>query len=128
MIGTMDTRIVGVVEPVWVEAQQHIYLVARPLFRLVDLVILHEGFGEMTDRGKVLIFVDDGRIEGHPRMLIEVSADHFPVLGPVVVRIQGGMNSNKALAVFFNKGQHVLLLSGVRRVGKECRSRWSPYH
>ena len=32
-------------------------------------------------------------------------------------------------AVFsFNKGLDNLLRSEERRVGKECRSRWSPYH
>ena len=38
------------------------------------------------------------------------------------------MNSNKDSLIVFSNQQKKLTRSEERRVGKECRSRWSPYH
>ena len=48
----------------------------------------------------------------------------------LVVDMIRGMEVFRALGVlrFSNKDATTLLRSEERRVGKECRSRWSPYH
>ena len=75
------------------------------------------------------------------------SSGNFPMKGDVVVDelvvggqeegVRGRKNKNKDLVVFAieKKGKGVSRLYGKviprseeRRVGKECRSRWSPYH
>ena len=40
------------------------------------------------------------------------------------MRRRGGMHRRKKVCVFCGKDNR----SEERRVGKECRSRWSPYH
>ena len=42
------------------------------------------------------------------------------------VRVQSSDPAHLKLAEYFTKGR--ILRSEERRVGKECRSRWSPYH
>ena len=66
--------------------------------------------------------------EGKGRMVDLLSENY-----DIVVRYQGGNNAGHT--VINEKGKFVMNLmpSGIcrseeRRVGKECRSRWSPYH
>src|SRR5947209_8673098 len=77
MVRTMNTGIVAVIELGWIEAKKHIYLVTRPGFGLIDLVILNKCFRKMPNRREVRIFIDYGSIERHPGMLIKPSADHL---------------------------------------------------
>ena len=50
--------------------------------------------------------------------------------GPILHRLKygrgRGQNLAKAVGMKFNKNRNIR--SEERRVGKECRSRWSPYH
>ena len=41
---------------------------------------------------------------------------------------QYGIDENRILVVGASAGGHLCARSEERRVGKECRSRWSPYH
>src|SRR5258708_10935093 len=43
-------------------------------------------------------------------------------------RTRGGHGANSALARDAESSSHDMARSEERRVGKECRSRWSPYH
>jgi hypothetical protein len=52
---------------------------------------------EMADGGKVRIFVNDGRIECAPWMLIEPTTNHLTVLRPYVIGVERGMNAYKPL-------------------------------
>ena len=57
----------------------------------------------MADGGEVRIFVDDRGVEGHPGMLVKVAANHFAVLGPLVIGVQCGVNAHKALPVILDE-------------------------
>ena len=57
MVRSVDARIVFIIEFRGVETEQDVDFYARPIFRLVDLVILDEGSGKVTDRQPV----DSGR-------------------------------------------------------------------
>src|SRR5882757_3714524 len=46
-------------------------------------------------------------------MLIKPSTYHLSIFRPCVVCIQCRMNTDKALSIIFDKGHHVLFLSGV---------------
>ena len=70
MIVPMNARVVCVVQLVWIEAEQEVNFVSRPRLRLIDLVVLNERLGKMTDRGEVRSLVDDGCMERAPRVLI----------------------------------------------------------
>ena len=113
MVGAMDARIVGVVQPGWIEAEQHIHFVARPVLGLIDLVVFHKGAGKVAHGGETGVFVDDGRIEGHPGMLVEPAADHLSIFRPVVVGVERGVDADKALSVFLDEREQVLLLACV---------------
>src|ERR1700758_5887947 len=65
---------------------------------------------EMTDGREVRCFVDDRRIEGHPGMLVEPTADHFSVFRPLIVSVERGVNPDEALTVVFAERDHVVLL------------------
>ena len=45
----------------------------------------------------------------------------------VIVEVDAGGNK-RAAGVLFGNGKILVTRSEERRVGKECRSRWSPYH
>ena len=47
-------------------------------------------------------------------------------LGPTTVFYSAAPTHKNIIVI--NKNRPVLLRSEERRVGKECRSRWSPYH
>ena len=44
------------------------------------------------------------------------------------ILLAGTMMVGAAVPVFAADGDRVKIRSEERRVGKECRSRWSPYH
>ena len=113
MVGAVDARVIGVVEPGRIEAQQYVDLVAGPFLGLINLVVLHEGFRKVADSGKVRSLVDDGRIEGAPGMLIEPAANHFAIFRPLVIGIECGMDADEAFTVFLDERQDVLLLTVV---------------
>ena len=46
----------------------------------------------------------------------------------VAVEVEGNMRNLELAGVGTNLGCYGLTRSEERRVGKECRSRWSPYH
>src|SRR5580692_12550592 len=57
VIRSVDARVVRIVEFCGVETEQDVDFVARPLLRLIDLVILHEFLWKVTDRGEARVFV-----------------------------------------------------------------------
>jgi len=113
MVHPMDPRIVRVIQPAGVEAKQNIHIVARPVLRLINLVVLYKLFRKMADCGKVRGLIDDRRIECPPGMLVEVSANHLSILRPGIVRIQSRMNSNKPFPVVLDEGKHVQFLARI---------------
>src|ERR1039457_168332 len=61
----------------------------------------------------------------------ELSCDRIARIHISRVRDQaacGGQNHNGILSPVFDPVESKVLRSEERRVGKECRSRWSPYH
>ena len=65
------------------------------------------------------------RKEQKVRRLLE----KYGKINPIVGAEQPFHYRNKVTAAFgFRSGRIILLRSEERRVGKECRSRWSPYH
>ena len=69
-------------------------------------------------------------VTGSSRGIGLAIAHKFAQLGANVVLNSRGAISEELLAEFSNYGVKVVPLcrSEERRVGKECRSRWSPYH
>ena len=66
-------------------------------------------------------------------ILLAIAALAFSFLGAgVFALIQGGLDEPPAnsgeIESLRNEIRALLLRSEERRVGKECRSRWSPYH
>src|SRR2546427_13236305 len=66
---------------------------------------------------------------GSPRLMLAGHADEIAMAvnyitddGYIYVRKMGGVDAA------ITKAQRVVIRSEERRVGKECRSRWSPYH
>ena len=55
----------------------------------------------------------------------EVVADRLTEMGAFGTSIEDPAD---ILALIHEQGSLMLLRSEERRVGKECRSRWSPYH
>ena len=54
---------------------------------------------------------------------------------PVVAAVTAGLGAGAVACFSVSQGQNIFVAIGVtafrseeRRVGKECRSRWSPYH
>src|SRR3712207_647626 len=62
----------------------------------------------------------DGRVTLNP-------ASHLDVLGSLML-LMAGFGWGKPTPVVPSKLRGGILRSEERRVGKECRSRWSPYH
>ena len=48
--------------------------------------------------------------------------------GGTISSSDGNSNSYSGVGIFSDKLAHPAFRSEERRVGKECRSRWSPYH
>src|ERR1035438_5275526 len=46
-------------------------------------------------------------------MLVEPSANHFTVFRPFVIRVEGSMNADKALAIVLDERHHIGLLAVV---------------
>ena len=73
-----------------------------------------------------------GRLD--PQLDSPVAApDASALTAPVVGKWQGTLRSGKVRDIYELPGDRLLLVatdrrSEERRVGKECRSRWSPYH
>ena len=85
-----------------------------------------------TSRAKLLLATYFGTL-GDNRYL----AAHLPVAGlhvdvagsrEDVEPLIGLLPAHRVLSLGVINGRNVLLRSEERRVGKECRSRWSPYH
>ena len=108
----VDARVV-VVQLFGIETEQDVHFVARPCFGLINFVVFHERFGKVADGREVRVFIDDGRVERGPWMLVEPAADHLAVLRPFVVGVESGVDADKTLSVVFDEGQHVFLLAVV---------------
>ena len=83
----------------------------------VKLVIL--------DEDRRMLYGEYRRHHAHTQeVLRELLVDARSRLGPFVLRAKitgsGAINLGKAMSIPFRSEE--------RRVGKECRSRWSPYH
>ena len=76
----------------------------------------------MENRG-VLLYVDLGRLEDEPYRLSKI----YDTLGQYIDDIRRQRD-----IIYISKMAESLDISSLRseerRVGKECRSRWSPYH
>src|SRR5258708_32987369 len=49
MVGAMDAWLVLLMQFARIQAEQHVYLVARPTLGLIDLVVFDESLGQMAD-------------------------------------------------------------------------------
>src|SRR5256886_9195041 len=67
----------------------------------------------------------DGRADLRGRVVEEL--DVAPLLDATIGSLSKGQRKRALLAIGLLM-PHPLLRSEERRVGKECRSRWSPYH
>ena len=110
VFGAVDAGVVVVVEFAFVQAEQDVDFIAGEFLGLVDFVALHEGFGEVAGGGEAGVFVDDWGPEGVPGVLVEPAADHFAVLGPFVVGVEGGVDADEAFALVVDDGEEVLFL------------------
>ena len=59
--------------------------------------------GKWLHSGESRIFQDNRRVERTPRVFVEPAADHFTVFGPLVVRIERGVDADETFAVFFDE-------------------------
>src|SRR2546430_14999672 len=85
------------------------------LFR--SAVLLRPGGGVIGDR----LIVDGSEPDVRPVRLAHGE--------PVAQRLQPPLGEEgRLLLLARDEAHHVLVRSEERRVGKECRSRWSPYH
>ncbi len=72
--------------------------------------------------GKVLhgreggVFDNDGGVEGTPRVVVEIAADHFQELGPFEECVVAGVGADEAFAVLFDERHEVLLLLRIQIV------------
>src|SRR6185312_14888132 len=64
----------------------------------------------MLHGGEVRPLDDDWRIEYVPRVVVEVSPDHLPVVGPAVERSRSRVHGDEALAVLMNEREQIALL------------------
>src|SRR3989442_4927607 len=65
----------------------------------------------------------------HNRPFSAVGRDDYPAAGYGILAKFGHSSLLTLTSAFSNPGrEQVLHRSEERRVGKECRSRWSPYH
>ena len=109
----MNARIVCIAQLPGIQAEKNVDLVSGPFLGLVDFVVFQKSLGKVTYCGKTRIFINDGRIECHPGMLIEPAADHLAVLGPLVVGVQRRVDTDETLAIVLDERHHVCLLAVV---------------
>src|SRR5579863_5012077 len=64
---------------------------------------------------------DEGPLLGRSDGPIEVTEEKLVSMIPLMARKPGFLSDENAQATFVGRSEE-------RRVGKECRSRWSPYH
>src|SRR4051812_3765010 len=110
---SMDPWIVEI-ELFRIETQQHVHLIARPIFRLIDLVTLHECMWKMAHGREIRVFDDDWGAKRCPGVLVEPSSDHLSVFGPLVVCIQSSMDADESLSIILDERHHVLSLTVVQ--------------
>ena len=73
-------------------------------------------------------------VGGHDRMVSQykkICKDFkckAKVFTQMSANLSGQIGSPDLLILFTNTVSHKMVRSEERRVGKECRSRWSPYH
>src|SRR6266567_425675 len=80
-----------------VEAQQDMHTTAGEVFELVNLIRYFECSFEMLSRGMTPVFDVDGDLL-MPRVLIEISADQFAILRPLVESISRTVNADESFA------------------------------
>ena len=62
-----------------------------------------------------------------PATILIAWMSFYPMIQAFILSLQTGMGINLKFNGFANYAR-ILKRSEERRVGKECRSRWSPYH
>src|SRR2546430_16206628 len=75
------------------------------------------------DRGKQLVLLRNPKFWGPKAKLAKAVYRFLPDTNTTAEAIRG-----RAVDVIYPQPQIFLVRSEERRVGKECRSRWSPYH
>ena len=78
-------------------------------------------FRSVTLFKKTLLFLGYGNIAKHVKIMCAPFNMKF-------IAVKRTMNMNDDVEVFVTKDKLEAIRSEERRVGKECRSRWSPYH
>ena len=78
--------------------------------------------------GLLAIILEDKPEAGSPMQEIFVSADKVVFKDSAAAGMRTYAAQEKLLAAYGDKAVTALIRSEERRVGKECRSRWSPYH
>ena len=86
-----------------VEPHQDANLVSREVFHLINLVLQNEGLRPRLHAREVWILDDNGCIKRDPRMLVEISADHFSIFGPGGECDGRAVHPDKALSVVVHK-------------------------
>src|SRR3989442_14102430 len=80
-------------------------------------LVLGSGWGSIAERSGTATSIPYGNIPGFPRCSVEGHA------GSLIIDQSWGL-----LTAILQGRAHRYERSEERRVGKECRSRWSPYH
>ena len=83
-----------------------------------------EGTDVVTGTDKPRIFLDTGTIVSVPTQLYELADAGLEI----VKMTDYGSSLGQIMLCRVVNSRYMLLRSEERRVGKECRSRWSPYH
>ena len=105
------------------------------------ILLVGHGSREASGNAEILLFAERWRAR-HPDWRIEVGFIEFadPLLDPALNHAARNSGRVLVLPLILNAAGHVRqdipsaiqraqqLRSEERRVGKECRSRWSPYH
>src|ERR1035438_2590439 len=106
----------------------HFRLLALDLSEMTGYEALRNGAAwlDVSARGKIKVMGED-----RARLLHAMTTNHIQQLTPgsgcyaFFLTVQGRILSDVNVLC---RPDHFLLRSEERRVGKECRSRWSPYH
>ena len=83
------------------------------------------GYGAQYDSSDINSALDTGN-RGFSEMLVPAS-DGLSGHGTAVASIAAGSRNSQSGGIAY-ESEIIAVRSEERRVGKECRSRWSPYH
>ena len=72
---------------------------------------------------------EEERKKGSEKIFEEIIVENFPNMGKeIVIQVQETHRAPNKVNPRRSTPRHIIVRSEERRVGKECRSRWSPYH